>query len=1073
MSKAAPLAGAPAPQPVSLEMLQAIVDGVPEGACLIVGGRIVAANQRFAEQTGRSLAEMVGSPDMFGLVAPDDRERLRKRYEARQRGEDVSDTYEFTGLRPDGARVSARARVSPFPLAGPGAILFLSVGERGQKRSVELIRGLVDAAIAAQNERTLTGIFRVAHDRLTALGLSVAFTEHAGNRFRFLSADGVLARAADALRERFPVWIPLESFALLHSASRSAQGVLVEDVSALLGQLLGKPRSQVGMADQLQAMAAGIPVDGGVAFSLAACGPALDSAIAGAFGLFGKQLGAAIETTRRLDDLARSNRELTTVNHIARASATLASGLALKEAVERLALSVSIDSIALFRREDDQLVLAVQQGFPDAWVAEATRVPVGRGTPWGEAAAGGEPVVFDIDDGPDWESARCVPTPPGGVPSLLSAASSVPERISDSIAVPLHVSDDVNGVLVAARPGAPLTRDDLRLLTTVAAQLAVSLQNVLLFQTTQRRISELSLLLELGQAVSGSLDIQEVLAAGARVAARVLRCSAAWVLLPDASRTHLQAAAAEDPLLDDRRTLSLPLERSSLCALAFKSGKAQMSSDASADPRVDPEFVAILGCRATVAVPLVSHDRTLGVLLLIERRPERLFGPHDVRMASHAAQLLAAALENADLFARERQRAQEMSLLNEVSRSLAGSLELRPLLRAAAGTLSKLVGAPNCFILLWDEQSRSLRCQAATPPFADRCAEIVLRADEPALALDALRQKRALQVRDASTAEGANPRMLEMFGRQTVFAVPMLARDEAVGAIVIGDHRSRVFTDAEVERTTAVAGQVALAVLSARLYEDLRASYAELARTQSELVDRERLAVLGEMSASIAHEVRNPLGVIFNSLHSLKRLLRPEGDVKFLLEVVAEEADRLNRMVGDLLDYSRPLQPALQPVHLRTLVRDAIAAARPRSEPSAAAGAAEAFVEVGVHVADQLWVRADPRLLRQALINLVLNAFQAMPKGGALRVLASLSGSDSGDVTQQNVRVVIEDTGPGIAPESRARVFQPFFTTKATGTGLGLAVVKRILERHGGSVAVGDSERGAAFHLVLAADAAP
>jgi len=91
----------------------------------------------------------------------------------------------------------------------------------------------------------------------------------------------------------------------------------------------------------------------------------------------------------------------------------------------------------------------------------------------------------------------------------------------------------------------------------------------------------------------------------------------------------------------------------------------------------------------------------------------------------------------------------------------------------------------------------------------------------------------------------------------------------------------------------------------------------------------------------------------------------------------------------------------------------------------------------------------------------------------ALRVLASLSGSDGGDVTQQSVRVVIEDTGPGIAPESRARVFQPFFTTKATGTGLGLAVVKRILERHGGSVAVGDSERGAAFHLVLAADAAP
>src|SRR5258708_28660799 len=411
MIKAAPPAGGPRSQRVNPGMLQAIVDGVPGGACLIVGGRIVAATQRLVEQTGRSLAEMVGSPDMFGLVAPDDRDRLRKRYEARQRGEDVSDAYEFTGLPPDGTRVGARARVSPFPLAGPDAILFLSVGERGRERSVELIRGLVDAAIAAQNERTLTGIFRVAHDRLTSLGLSVAFTENAGNRFRFLSAEGVLARAADALRERFPVWIPLESFALLHSASRSVQGVLVEDVSAPLRQLLGQPRSLVGIAGQLQAMAAGIPVDGGVAFSLAACGPALDSAIAGAFGLFGKQLGAATETAPRRDDLARSNRELTTVNHIARASATLASGLALKEAVERLALSVSIDSIALFRREDDQLVLAVQQGFPDAWVAEATRVPVGRGTPWGEAAAGARPVGVGIHPGSGLGRAPLRPPP--------------------------------------------------------------------------------------------------------------------------------------------------------------------------------------------------------------------------------------------------------------------------------------------------------------------------------------------------------------------------------------------------------------------------------------------------------------------------------------------------------------------------------------------------------------------------------------------------------------------------------------------------------------------------------------
>ena len=295
-------------------------------------------------------------------------------------------------------------------------------------------------------------------------------------------------------------------------------------------------------------------------------------------------------------------------------------------------------------------------------------------------------------------------------------------------------------------------------------------------------------------------------------------------------------------------------------------------------------------------------------------------------------------------------------------------------------------------------------------------------------------------------------------GHRATLAVPLIARDQCLGvAVVLDKTQSRSFTPAQMERAFAVAGQLSLALLSARLYQDLRQSYAQLERTQKELIDRERLAALGELSASIAHEVRNPLGVIFNSVGSLRRLLKPQGDVSMLLDIVGEEADRLNQMVGDLLDYSRPVRPALEPVPLRPILEEALSSAQQQ------AGQPADRVKPRLRVASSAaTVRADPRLLRQALINLFVNALQAMPRGGHLEVRASSADREA--------EIVINDTGPGIPQELRARIFQPFFTTKATGTGLGLAVVKRIVEGHGGTIEVGDVSTGAEFRLRLPLD---
>jgi signal transduction histidine kinase len=252
-----------------------------------------------------------------------------------------------------------------------------------------------------------------------------------------------------------------------------------------------------------------------------------------------------------------------------------------------------------------------------------------------------------------------------------------------------------------------------------------------------------------------------------------------------------------------------------------------------------------------------------------------------------------------------------------------------------------------------------------------------------------------------------------------------------------------------VERAAAIANQLAVAVENARLYDDLRHSYLELARAQAQLVQRERLAALGELSAVVAHEVRNPLGVIFNSLGSLKRLLKPEGDARMLLDIVGEEADRLNRIVGDLLDFARPSTPALRPEALDRLLEDAVGAAVAENRDVLV----ERDIELGLPP-----VSIDARLMRQAVLNVAVNAVQAMPRGGTLVVRARRDGAWA--------RVEIRDSGPGIPDEIRHRIFEPFFTTKASGTGLGLAVVKRIVEGHGGEVAVAsDPGSGAAFTI--------
>jgi two-component system sensor histidine kinase PilS (NtrC family) len=240
------------------------------------------------------------------------------------------------------------------------------------------------------------------------------------------------------------------------------------------------------------------------------------------------------------------------------------------------------------------------------------------------------------------------------------------------------------------------------------------------------------------------------------------------------------------------------------------------------------------------------------------------------------------------------------------------------------------------------------------------------------------------------------------------------------------------------------------------IFQDVTA----VVQLEHELLRRERLAGVGELAASIAHEIRNPLAAISGSVELLRRGGTAPADSDRLMEIVLREIERLDALIGDFLQYARPAQPKFEAVALSPLLEDVsrmLRAAVPegtRLELEADAGAVA-------------W--ADATQLRQVLWNLLRNAFDALEGPGVVRISASrvagppqeenVDGRKSPTEGPDSVEIVVADTGRGIPLDDLERIFDPFYTTKPDGTGLGLPTVHRIVEAHHGALAV-ESQSG-------------
>lgn len=240
-----------------------------------------------------------------------------------------------------------------------------------------------------------------------------------------------------------------------------------------------------------------------------------------------------------------------------------------------------------------------------------------------------------------------------------------------------------------------------------------------------------------------------------------------------------------------------------------------------------------------------------------------------------------------------------------------------------------------------------------------------------------------------------------------------------------------------------------------RAYEDYRTQSRQISIIEEQLRSAERLSSVGEMSAVLAHEIRNPLASIRGTAEIMRGVFKPDDKYYEFLSMQIKETDRLDNVVKDFLRFARPVVIRPEPCNIREELQAIVALV------SQETGTPNTTVELSVKTVPE--IRADGQKLRQAFLNLILNARQAAGTEGHVKVTAFRDQTD----THDNIVIHVDDDGPGVSPDVRDKLFEPFFTTKPDGTGLGLPTTRKIVEGHGGSLEIDTSPGGGARFSVL------